>query len=350
MDPLSSHSITIRHESLPFGDNYHAVFRSDQFACMFDNFFESSREMRVVDLERKKTLRTFKCESKEAIVAFSYPYIVTRIEGKLKIWDVSSSLADPIVINTHLKDIQRGAIQGKTIAIISTQFETSQPKYITIIRDFNKPDETMNLFVDDTIDGSTGLAIYKNYLIYSTYFGALKLVSLDDATDVKILNTVGDVNTYLEKLGKENVEEFRKNTAQSIVCEAETLAYTTESTLKIWNIASDSLQKEINTKKSYRLLSFEGRFVLGVTNKSAKIWDIINGNVIYKKEDAFPFAGNIPSLTLFKNKIYHVGRQDEKEDDIIIPQEEKSVLEKKDSDEKQEAAAEKPQKGRCLVS
>jgi WD40 repeat protein len=348
MDPLSSSStITISHES--FGENYHATFRSGQYACMFDNFYRSSRNMRVVDLESSKNLRTFKCEVDESILAFGYPYIVTRIGGKLKIWDVNSPLADPKVIHTDLTDIRRGAIQGKTIVIISTQYDTMQPKYITIIRDFEDQNTRRGL-IDDTIDGSSGLVIYKDYVVYSTYFGALRLLSLDDPTgDPKMLSTAGDVKSYIDKVWTENVEEFKKNIAQSIVSEGETLAYSTQCAIKVWNVNSDKLQKEINTKKNYTLLSLEGRFILGVTDNSAKIWDLFTGNIIYKEKgkDAFPSAGNIPSFTLYNNKIYHVGKSKERKD-IIIPQDEKPITEEKDSNPDKEQ--QEPKKERCLLS
>lgn len=357
----SSHSIVWQNIDLQGSEDSHAILRSGQHACVFDNYYETSRTMRIIDIETQKTIKRFRCELGESIFVFRFPYLVTRKEGLIKIWDASSDSREPQkVISTDLKGIQRGDIHGKTLVIISTQLETMQPKYITIIRDFERPNETLHTFIDRDIDGDSGLLIYNDSVLYSTLFGSLQILSLDDFS-FKTIPNVPDVNAYLEGITRDNVEEYKSNIIRSLVMEGTTLAGSSPRAIKIWDVASCTLQREISSKREYLLLSLEGRFLFGVSHRHAKIWDIFSGVLLYKEKEYNLSACFIPAFTLFQNRMYHVGMRGLERADIVVEEPLTSTLEEQNKsseqheEEKQapnenEKPLPKDRKDRCILS
>lgn len=320
----------------------HAILRSGKYACRFDNFYESSRQMEVIDLETNVILKRFRCEVGEAICCFRAPYFVTRKEGNIRIWNINNDSSEPDkTIETGIKKIQRVDMQGKTLIIIASDYEYMYPRHIYIFRDFEKAadgfndseeaDKTLAYMMDKEIDLDSSLLICDNTLIYSTHFGVLKIVDLTTLNLIKYSMAEDELKQYVEELTKymesedeDLLDPYEANIVKSLIRDGNNLVGSTDRAIKVWNATTFALVKEIpnDEKVSYYLHSLEGCLLFGCNYMGVKIWDIVKGKVIYSAEGVFPSGGNIPSLTLYNRKIYRLDYQKIERPAIALEEEE----------------------------
>ncbi|MBS0624592.1 MAG: hypothetical protein JSS32_00905 [Verrucomicrobia bacterium] len=288
-------------------DEYHCIFQSGKFACMFTHYFNSDREYRIVDLETNKAVKTFRCEKEESILNFEAPWVVTKNGGIIKIWNMESSSSSPEkTLETDAQGIKAGAVHGHTIVTLSTQNESMKADYVMIVRDFRDANATTIVFQDEEIDMDSGIAIYGKYCVYSTLFGGLKLISLEDPSQGDCIHWMNEeeLGAYLEKLNESNLSQYEKHNYRSIRIDGDIFVGSTETHIKVWDLAKKMLMKEIPVPKEQTLLSLQGRLLVGTDHKDFRIWDIFSGTVVYHRERNYP--GNIPQTALYKNTLYHV--------------------------------------------
>lgn len=293
----------------------HAIYRSGQYACMFDNFINQARTYNIINLETGKTIKSVESEDREHLVAFTYPYLITRVckehsEPLINIRDVSSASIKPKMTFPFKWDFCSATFDGKTLVLTSTRRESMQPKYITIIKNIEIEDGITTS--DGEIGVNSAIQIYKGWLVYSTLAGCLKMVSLDDSSNVKVISPDGgSAENYMSSITKDNFEEFvEKNSIHSLSIDGDICVGSTKDSLKVWNLSSKTLQKTIKREDDGLLLSQQDRFIIE-SGRNVKIWDIFAGTICYQTEKRD--ACNIPHLTLYKNSIFRVNtRYDEK--------------------------------------
>lgn len=305
----------------------HSIFRSGQYACMFDNFYQSSRSLYVVDLETKQTIKRFKCELDEHILTFNYPYLVTKKDAMdrtstIRVWDLTSSSNECLnSFDPPIRDIQRGVVKGKTLVLAFSDMEGITPKKIAIIKNIEQL-EDVSMVSDDEIDPFTDLQIYNGWLIYSAVAGCLKMISLEDPSNVHYIPVDGvDMESYLQKITEDTILDLHEaHVIKTLVIEGDTCVGSTEKALKVWDLTSKTLQKTIERKDAGMLISLQGRFALESHHQHVRIWDIISGTIVHQEERTYP--GNIPHLTHYNNTLFRVNNklgQNWKDVEIVLP-------------------------------
>ncbi len=316
-------SVSLTDETTP----YHAILRSEQYACLFDcytygNIETGKRNIKIIDLATKETIKTFKCGANERILCFKAPYVVTlhRKNGCMKIWDIRNQFAIPEeTISTGLEGvqrIQRGDIQGNMLAFT---WEDATSWYITIYKNIDPFDKSkITSFPIEHMDDDSPIAIDQDRIVYSS-FGCPNVITLATKEYTNISATEASLESYFKELSEATEEtrsdiistKYEPNVIKNIVFEKDKCIGITRRAIKIWNISEGTLEKEIETKEALDSCTLDGRFLVGHEDSSrVSIWDIANGRLLHTIESVATVS-SAPPLTLYRNTIYRIANKSE---------------------------------------
>jgi WD40 repeat protein len=323
----------ITHVSIDRTGDFHAIMRSGQYGCVYDNFFESRRNISILDLETGRAIKNFRLNRGEGIKCFNAPHIVSKEGNIWRVWDVTSSSSDPKkIFELKISYLAKVAIEGNTLVAISGMdpFLSRNPSHITVVKDIERANETIEKFFDEFIDEKSGLLIHQNNMIYSTQLGSVKIASLVDMASFKIIHFREDMMAYLEKevaegrLTKDTFDAYRVDEVSSFVVDGNTLIGSTQQAIKVWNLVSGELQKRIPIEGEHTLLSLEGKFLSGFAFNSGfstltvRIWNVFTGRVVHSEELENKSATYFPSITLYNGTIYRIADEGDEHNDIDI--------------------------------
>lgn len=342
MIPSIDNFLKISWNDVCLSNKAQCVLRHGKYICIFDEYYTAEvpyrsninispidykyrgrypqeRTLKIHNLETNCLEIEFPLHKDEKVCAFSYPYVLTLVNGDLKLFDLSKEILEPFSImhGLHFATICKADIVENVLAVCLISNERKQVACFSGINDLKLCKTTS--FDDLEIDYETGFKIWNGYVIYSIGFGSLKIVKIDDPQSVRCVTHVDDLNAYLEELTEERFKEYKETIVTSLVAEKNIVAGATKINLKIWDIASGILIKTI-PGEDMNLLSLDGRFLLGTNKKMVKIWDILSGFILYEEKRKY-LGNNIPHLTLYKDSIYRVQEQwgvIEKRGEIIV--------------------------------
>lgn len=276
---------------IPNSEGFQSVLRDGKYGCLFDNF-KTPKTLSIRDFETNRAIHSLNCDLGESFASFAFPYIVTRLDDQLKIWNLESP-SQPTIINTALKDITRVEIHGKTLVILSTESETTSPRHVTVYKDFEKVGRTQ--FKDDDIDVNSCLKVTDNHLIYSVKYGTLRRVRLDGHNKKTLYST------SLPK-GTGNITEYA---IHSLLGDKKLYVAASEKAIKAWGkYDSKKVKISIPLDQKFTLLNLQGPHILGFNEREIRIWDIFTGAIVHTEVNNK--ASDLPSFTLHDHKIHRI--------------------------------------------
>ncbi len=126
------------------------------------------------------------------------------------------------------------------------------------------------------------------------------------------------------RLTEETCDTYRVDEVNSFVADGSTLIDSTKRAIKIWDLVSLELQRQIPVEEEYTLLSLEGNllsgfaFNTGFSTLTVRIWNVFTGKVLHSEKLENKSAVGFPSVTLYKGTIYRIANEGAQHTDIDI--------------------------------